>query len=148
MDKMQLLIEGVVKWANDKDLLKLQNAKRQYLKFLEEVGETCRAILKDEYDEMVDGFGDIAVTVIVYANQLGYDIDDRFINNELYESEGNNFHDFITLINQEQFYAGLCMLNELALEHAEENLEHCLDVAYNVIKNRTGKTVNGTFIKD
>jgi len=24
----------------------------------------------------------------------------------------------------------------------------CLDVAYNQIKNRTGKTINGTFIKD
>lgn len=28
------------------------------------------------------------------------------------------------------------------------NIVECLEVAYNVIKNRTGKTVNGTFIKD
>ena len=27
-------------------------------------------------------------------------------------------------------------------------LEECLDAAYNEIKGRTGKTVNGTFIKD
>lgn len=148
MDKMQLLIENVVKWANDKDLLKLENSKRQYLKFLEEVGETCRAILKDEHNEMVDGFGDIAVTVIIYAKQLGYKIDDRFMYNELYESKGNNFNDFLTYISQELFYYALNMLNELALEHTGEDLEHCLGVAYNVIKNRTGQTINGTFIKD
>lgn len=28
------------------------------------------------------------------------------------------------------------------------DIEDCLETAYNVIKNRTGKTVNGTFIKD
>jgi len=28
------------------------------------------------------------------------------------------------------------------------NYEECLESAYNVIKNRTGKTVNGTFVKD
>lgn len=28
------------------------------------------------------------------------------------------------------------------------NYEECLESAYNVIKNRTGKTVNGTFIKN
>ncbi len=27
-------------------------------------------------------------------------------------------------------------------------LEDCLEYAYNEIKNRTGKTINGTFIKD
>ena len=33
---------------------------------------------------------------------------------------------------------------------AQNNLdiENCLDSAYNIIKNRTGKTVNGTFVKD
>jgi NTP pyrophosphatase (non-canonical NTP hydrolase) len=28
------------------------------------------------------------------------------------------------------------------------NYENCLESAYNVIKSRTGKTINGTFIKD
>jgi len=28
------------------------------------------------------------------------------------------------------------------------NYEECLESAYNVIKNRTGKTINGTFIKN
>jgi NTP pyrophosphatase (non-canonical NTP hydrolase) len=33
-------------------------------------------------------------------------------------------------------------------EQRHVNLIHCLHVAYNVIKNRKGKTVNGTFIKE
>lgn len=28
------------------------------------------------------------------------------------------------------------------------NYEECLESAYSVIKNRTGKTINGTFVKD
>ena len=28
------------------------------------------------------------------------------------------------------------------------NYEECLESAYDVIKNRTGKTINGTFVKD
>jgi len=28
------------------------------------------------------------------------------------------------------------------------DIEECLSVAYNVIKNRTGKVVNGVFVKD
>ena len=28
------------------------------------------------------------------------------------------------------------------------NIEHCIDEAYNVIRKRKGKMVNGTFVKD
>lgn len=33
-------------------------------------------------------------------------------------------------------------------EQCQLNDDDCLESAYNVIKNRTGKTVDGTFIKD
>lgn len=33
-------------------------------------------------------------------------------------------------------------------EQCGTNLQNCLDKAYNEIKNRTGKTENGVFIKD
>ena len=67
---------------------------------MEELGETAGAILKHKKtDEVIDGIGDIFVTVIILSKQLGLDPTE------------------------------------------------CLEHAWNEIKDRKGKTVNGTFIK-
>jgi len=94
------LIENVVDWATDKDILKKENAPKQLLKVLEEVGETAGALLKSKNDEVKDGIGDSFVTLIILAKQLG-------------------------------------------LEPAD-----CLKAAWNEIKDRTGKTVGGVFVKN
>ena len=98
--KYASLQQDVLRWADNKDMLRPSNAKSQALKMVSEVGELCDAIVKYNQDEIVDAVGDTLVTIIILANQLGLD-----------EVE-------------------------------------CLESAYNVIKNRTGKTIGGTFIKD
>jgi NTP pyrophosphatase (non-canonical NTP hydrolase) len=95
------LIENITQWADEKGILSPDNAPKQSMKVMEELGETMGAILKGKNtDEVIDGIGDILVTVIILAKQLG-------------------------------------------LEPTE-----CLESAWNEIKNRKGKTVNGTFIKE
>ena len=44
---MQHLEQKVLNWANEKGILKLENAKNQLLKFFEEAGEVSGAILKN-----------------------------------------------------------------------------------------------------
>lgn len=90
----------VLKWAEERELLKRENVSKQFIKLAEEVGELANAILKSNVDEQIDAIGDIQVVMIILANQLGLDYDE------------------------------------------------CLEKAYKVIEHRTGKTVNGTFIKD
>jgi len=90
---------SVIDWAKQRELLSPENAKSQYLKFIEESGELAWGILKADATETEDAFGDVLVTLIILSEQLGY------------------------------------------------NLERCLQTAYNEIKSREGKTVNGTFIK-
>ena len=90
----------VLNWANERGLLKPENKLMQMGKMVSEVGELCDAIIKDDKNGQIDGIGDVLVTLIILANQLGYDIED------------------------------------------------CLEVAYNEIKNRKGKNINGTFIKE
>ena len=97
---MELLIKLVEKWGDDKGLLDSSLQKTQFLKVIEEVGEVASALAKDNQAELIDGIGDVMVTLILLARQRGTDI------------------------------------------------TTCLDFAYNEIKNRTGKMVNGTFIKD
>ena len=94
------LSENILEWASNKNLIRKENINAQALKMVEEVGETCGAILKNDHPEIQDGIGDILVTVIILSAQLGYDP------------------------------------------------EECLELAWNVIKDRKGKTVDGTFIKE
>ena len=95
------LIDNITQWADDKGILLRENAPKQSMKIMEELGETMGAILKDKKtSDVVDGIGDILVTVIILSKQLG-------------------------------------------LEPTE-----CLESAWNEIKDRKGKTVNGTFIKE
>ena len=87
-------------WADERGLYDNGDTKTQALKLVEEVGETCRAILKEDFDEVIDGIGDCVVVLTNLAELQGVSI------------------------------------------------EACIDAAYNEIKNRKGKMVNGTYKKD
>ena len=87
-------------WASKRGLYTKGDPKTQALKLVEEVGETCKAILKNDYAEIEDGIGDCVVVLTNLAHLCNTDI------------------------------------------------EHCIELAYNEIKNRKGKMSNGTFKKD
>ena len=87
-------------WAEERGLYKQGDTKTQALKLVEEVGETCRAILKEDYEEVTDGIGDCIVVLTNLAELHGVSI------------------------------------------------EECIDKAYDEIKDRKGKMVNGTYKKD
>jgi NTP pyrophosphatase (non-canonical NTP hydrolase) len=65
------LSNKVIEWAYDKGILEKENAPKQMLKVLEEVGETAGALLKNREEEIKDGIGDSFVTLIILAGQLG-----------------------------------------------------------------------------
>lgn len=134
----------VIDWAKERGLDKLEYHEKQYLKFLEEVGETCRAILKQDKPAMIDGFGDIAVTMIVLNLQI------RSISEfRTYDGHSTNwtFGDLVRRV-QPDFINPMAMdcLNNLCHQQGYELVE-CLNSAYNEIKNRQGKIINGTFVK-
>lgn len=69
---MNNLVDKVVKWADDKDLLVPENAPFQMLKVMEELGETASALAKKNEDNLKDGIGDVMVTLIILAKQCGF----------------------------------------------------------------------------
>ena len=69
--ELQVLI---LQWAKEKDLLKFENAPKQRLKLLEEVGETAGAILKNKTDDIKDSIGDIFVVLVILSDQLSEEI--------------------------------------------------------------------------
>ena len=94
------LFDLIREWAEERGLYDDGDLKTQALKLTEEVGETCRAILKNNKSEIIDGIGDCVVVLTNLAELMGVSI------------------------------------------------EECTATAYEEIKNRTGKMVNGTFKKD
>ena len=63
-------------WASERGLYKNGDTKTQALKLVEEVGETCRAILKEDYEEVTDGIGDCVVVLTNLAELHGTSIED------------------------------------------------------------------------
>lgn len=100
MKNFEELEQNITKWASDKSLIWYPNHPRQFMKIIEELGETASAVIKKNDVAIKDGIGDTFVTLIILCKQLG-------------------------------------------LSPVE-----CLNSAWNEIKNRTGKTVDGNFIKD
>lgn len=146
---LQELQPLILEWANEKDLLKSENAPKQRLKLLEEVGETAGAILKNKTDEIKDGIGDIFVVLVILAEQL--DVVLNFENG----TKNNNELDYImaniiSFAFSGEYYElteGIDWLNDLSLK-LNLDLTECANLAWNEIKDRTGKNVDGTFIKD
>jgi NTP pyrophosphatase (non-canonical NTP hydrolase) len=89
-----------IQWAKDKEIIKPENAHKQALKMVSEVGEVCDELLKDDLEAFKNELGDVQVTLIILAQQKGV------------------------------------------------NLTECLQLAYNKISKRQGKTIDGIFIKD
>ena len=63
-------------WANDRGLYDGGDPKTQALKLVEEVGETCRAILKEDAPEIIDGIGDCVVVLTNLAELIGTPIEE------------------------------------------------------------------------
>lgn len=113
---MEELIQKVIQWANDRNIIQGSSATKQLEKTAAEFTELAIAVGKDEAistratasanyvsevsAELADGIGDVLVTLIIVAEQLGLDIHD------------------------------------------------CLEGAYNEIKDRKGKMIDGKFVKE
>ena len=63
-------------WAKDRGLYDGGDPKTQALKLVEEVGETCRAILKQDEPEIIDGIGDCVVVLTNLAELNGTPIEE------------------------------------------------------------------------
>lgn len=133
----------IIEWAKKRNL---NDPDKQYLKILEEIGETSKAILRNDIEEIKDGIGDIAITIIIYYHQLKKEliVDTNYSGENLTDKRIFQYLNFCISRADDQ---ALFYLIDLASSH-QTSLKECLNLAWNEIKNREGKTINGTFIKD
>jgi len=145
--KTEEIIPLVIQWAKDKNL---NDPKKQTLKCYEELGELAKAILENDRDEIIDAIGDSFITIIILASQRRLEkqlyVD---LNESLFTGCSTDSYSLAWIysdIYNEEFYYCISHLSDIAKNH-KLTLIQCLNAAWNTIKNRKGKTVNGTFIK-
>ena len=64
---MKAVIERVKNWATDRQIIQNSSSQSQLLKTVSELGELADAIQKRDRDEIVDGLGDVLVTLVIVA---------------------------------------------------------------------------------
>ena len=73
---MNGLIGAVEQWACDRQIIPNSTPMAQLLKTMSELGELADATLKNDRDGVVDGIGDVLVTLIIYSALQGIRIED------------------------------------------------------------------------
>jgi len=139
---------------------------KQGLKLIEETGELVAGYLKNKEDLIKDSIGDVAVVVVGYSMMVGVNPEQVF-----FESKNDYIPDYggvtalIWMITDGAFQAKISqdlgleislkgnlsnIINYLDLICKELGYDfvECFEGAYNEIKDRKGRWVNGSFVKE
>ncbi|WP_295369044.1 MazG-like family protein [uncultured Streptococcus sp.] len=157
------LVTLTKKWFTDRDLEHSGRLDKQSLKLSEEFGELCAGYLKQNEKLTKDSIGDFAVVIVGLALLIDVDVHsifeqaDGIMRKEVMESFkllNANISEF--QLSQNLASKEMCQHN---LVHAVAYLKsisktlnydfvECFDLAYNEIKGRKGKWIDGTFVKE
>ena len=150
---MEELIKKVEEWSKERNL-DTADPNKQRLKLWEEFGELNAAIARDNYEDAIDAIGDMAVVMIIYCQQQGYHFEDHY---ELYgyttargiEELMDDIAYAIIKLNLTAYLSEVSRyLDMLAHVYYGTTLKSCLQSAYDEIKDRRGKMINGVFVKE
>lgn len=156
-------IEKLRQWASDRNLVDPANTVKQLGKTCEELGELVKACFKGDDAECLDALGDVWVTLIVGAiqNNFVFEQDEHFFNNyaayydAIVEDTLPSSSLFIVIIGdiaagalrgtltKARYLEALYLLKS----QFEVWLDDSIEMVWGVISKRTGKTVNGVFLK-
>lgn len=70
------LVQKVDQWGADRLILVNSTPQAQLLKCVSELGELADATLEDDELEIIDGLGDVLVTLVMYAGTMGLNLRD------------------------------------------------------------------------
>ena len=149
--ELQELISNIEQWADDTNLIEGSTPQKQMLKLMEEFGELCGGIAKNKIDVIKDSIGDCFVVLVILNKQVGNDS-----NNLNVFSFGDWVDDFSDVASNLLEYindgctAPLGVVGDLQNYAHKFNLDFndCVLHAYNEIKDRKGKMIDGVFVKE
>lgn len=162
------LTNKIEKWSTDRNLSTADPIK-QFDKLIEEHGELVKGINKQDEQVIKDSIGDMFVVITIIMQQIhGYmDVALRTYKFGEYQSStvgyikelndvGQKLHKFINEDSKNsQLFAevqthlsNVIGLLDLTSKEYETDLITCVQLAYDEIKDRKGKMINGKFVKE
>lgn len=153
------LTARIVGWAQDRNLIEGSTPIAQLGKLTEETCETWEGILNNDRDEVKDGHGDMYVVATIMAAQLGSSIlrpeaepSKAADTMEVFVALGKVASAVVRHKREESLQALWDFKRVLEMSASQDfgyfTLEEAVEHAWNQIKDRKGRMVNGTFIKE
>ena len=156
-------LENVKQWFIDRDLENGGRLDKQSLKLSEEFGELCAGYLKKNEQLTKDSIGDCAVVIVGLALLIKEDEQEIFDDSimifkedvtDYFKDLNRNISSFQRFYSWEETSMGKMYLSfsidslktlSTALGY---DFEECFELAYQKIKDRKGRWIDGTFIKE
>lgn len=156
--KEKELIRKIEQWAEDRNLILGSTPQKQFIKLMEEFGELCAGIARNDKEKIKDSIGDCGVVLIILNEQCQIEKDLTLTWEFQIETPENQIkytmrylNDLSWLIDDGKDKFVLCELitelNGYAHYYGFTMLE-CLEHAYEQIKDRKGKMREGVWIKE
>lgn len=156
---MEELIKKIENWAEERNLIKGSTPQKQFIKLMEEFGELCSGVAKNKPDLIKDSIGNCFVVTMILKCQ--------FKTNLLFRHETiNNNSDISLILARIARDAAFIPRSDLSKQEKLEivcgivrhlmqisilldiNFESCVQAAWEEIKDRKGRMIDGVFVKE
>lgn len=150
------LTANIVGWANDRNLIEGSDFRAQCIKLGEELGETAEAFEYSNIGATKDGIGDCYVVATIMAVQLGGSITRAREDVPIVSAFGSlavfgRVCGAVARGKKKDALDFLAMFINTLESEANDNgidLTECVVLAWETIKDRKGRMVDGVFIKE
>ena len=147
--------QRVLQWAHDRNIIEGSDVMRQLLKTCTEAGEMVDAAHTNDIDEYVDAIGDQWVTIVIGMAQAGVPYQEALDASRKISSPPltDDIISAISLIadgilKQEKSKLSQGYGEYLSVLRSVPDFVDGVVKAWNTIKDRKGKMVNGVFVKE
>lgn len=158
-------LENVKQWFIDRDLENGGRLDKQSLKLSEEFGELCAGYLKKNEKLTKDSIGDCAVVIVGLALLIKEDVQEIF--DAVFSNEYDEYYVIECLVFLNRVISNIQLSNgfinkdlyiidltrsiywlKSISKSLGYNFEECFELAYQEIKDRKGRWIDGTFVKE
>ena len=166
---IQELVPLIHQWAKERGIFDKSTPFDQLLKTHEEVGELIKACYDNDKPAIQDAIGDVIITLINYCYMIEGDALSFFgkYKKTIWDECAKVIYTSLTLNETLSGLMRSACVYKSKISHTTRlcislifdclytladlyntTLEECLNIAYNEIKDRKGRIVNGKFIKE
>ena len=159
MTTLTQLIKNIENWAEARNLIKGSTPKKQFIKLMKKFGELCAGIARNDKEKIKDRIGDCFVVAVILKCQFGTNL---FI----HHVSLNKNVDVSLILARVARDAALIPKSDLSAQVKLEiicgvvrhlmdvsflldvDFESCVQAAWDEIKDRKGRMIDGVFVKE